>query len=145
MPIYYRGPCARITHEVIEVWCPTYQSYALHDLDGAWIETMGSPVITPLGAGSAGIASAVAVILTLEQSAGWHAFDSPISILAAVAIFVASVIVSWACWRAREVDQRIVGVYRGIEVILYYDADRQRFAQVARALGRALEQAEDAR
>jgi hypothetical protein len=145
MPVYYRGPCARITDEVIETWCPTHQAYAIHDLRDVWIERMGEPAAGPIGVGSASTAGAIAVILALERSTGSHAFDSPLALLAALAIFVASVVVAWACWRSRGVDQRLMGVYRGREVIIYQDVDPQRFAQVARALNRALERAEDSR
>lgn len=145
MPVYYRGGYARITHEVIEVWCPDHRSYPIRELGGAWVERLGTQGIPPLGAGSAGMAGAVAVVLALGRSAGWHAFDSPLALLAAVAIFVASVVTARACWRARSVCQRLIGIYRSREVILYQDSDPQRFAQVARALARAIERVEDAR
>jgi hypothetical protein len=144
MPVYYRGDYALITHEVIESWCPIHKSFPIRRLSGVGIERMGQPV-RAISAGSAGTAGAVAVILALERSAGGHALDSPLALLAVLAIFLASVVVAWACWRARGLDQRLVGTYRAQEVIIYQDRDPQRFAQVARALNRALEQVEDAR
>lgn len=144
MPVYYRGEYAWITQEVIKTWSPSHKSFAIRGFHEVWIERMGQPV-GPIGAGSAGMAGAVAVILALERSAGGHALDSPLALLAVLAIFVASVVVAWACWRARGLDQRLMGTYQDREVIIYQDHDPQRFAQVARALNRALEQVEDAR
>ena len=40
MAIYYRGPYARITHKVLEVWCPMYRSYPIRDLSGVRIELL---------------------------------------------------------------------------------------------------------
>lgn len=40
MAIYYRGPYARITHKVLEVWCPMYKSYPIRDLSGVRIELL---------------------------------------------------------------------------------------------------------
>jgi hypothetical protein len=38
MAIYYRGPYARVTHKVLEVWRPIHRSYQIRDLSGVRIE-----------------------------------------------------------------------------------------------------------
>jgi hypothetical protein len=60
-----------------------------------------------------------------------------------VILLIASVIVTGACWRVRSVERDLIALHLGQEVILYQDPNPQRFDQVARALLRALEHAED--
>jgi len=140
MAIYYLGPSARITHEVLEVWCPAYRAYLIRDLSLVRIELTEAPM-SALGVRSAGLAGATAVLLGLGRAAGWAGFESPVGLLTAMAVLLVSAVVTGACWWARPRERKLVARYRDRDVILYHDPDRQRLDQVARALTRALETA----
>jgi uncharacterized protein DUF6232 len=148
MTIFYRGPCVRITHKVFETRCPAYRCFLLDGLERVRVVewTVEPPAaVNSARIGSTSVAGATAVALALGRTDGWQAFDSPVATLAMGAVMVASVAVSGACWRVRVVERELAAVYRGARVSLHRSTDQQEFAQVKRALVRALEQLADSR
>lgn len=138
MTIFYRGPCVRITHEVIEVRCPIQQSFALRDLSHVRVaERSTEPAMLGMvRTGSTGVAGATAV----AAGVGWPAFaSSPALALATLGILAVSIAVSGACWRVRRTQQELVAICDGRPVLLYRSPDARTFGQVTRALLRALE------
>lgn len=145
MTTFYRGPHARITHEVLEIRYPWYRRFDIHDLSQLRvIEQVADPrVVSTVRAGSTGIAGATTVAVTVGAAGGWPAFQSPGVAAATILLLIASIVVSGACWRLRAVEYELAAVYRGRPVRLYRSTDSQTFDQVKRALQRALEQAAD--
>jgi hypothetical protein len=148
MTIFYRGPCVRITHKVFETRCPAYRCFLLDGLEQVRVVewTIEPPAaIHSARIGSTSVAGATAVACALGQVEGWQALDSPVATFAMVAMLLASVAVSGACWRIGTVERELAAVYRGERVSLHRSGDQQEFAQVKRALLRALEQLADTR
>jgi hypothetical protein len=148
MTLFYRGSDARITHEVIEIWCPTYRRFVLRDLTSVWV--LEGPGRIPLALlavrnGSSGMAGAVAVAAALAWAEGWSALESPGPALALVVLLGTSAAVAGACWRAQPVERELMACYRDRPVRLYRSADARTFGQVQRALVRALERLADER
>jgi hypothetical protein len=142
MTVFYRGPCALITHKVFETRCPVYQSFDLCDLYLVQVvERTAQPPATVSSArvGSTGVAGATAVALALGWTEGWPTFDQPVVGLATLALLVVSVAVSGACWRVRPVQLELAAIYHDRPVSLFQTTNELTFGQVKRALLRALE------
>lgn len=148
MTVFYRGPCARITHEVLEVWCPTYRWFAIRDLSHVYTVEQATdppPPIDSIKTGSTGVAGASALVIALGWATDWRTLDSPVLVLATLALLAVSIAVSGACWRIRASDYQLSAIYRGQPVRVYQTTDARTFGQVRRALLRALEQLHDTR
>lgn len=146
MTIFYRGHCVRITHKVIEVWCPTHQRFAISEL--RWLYVIAHPVPPPATVsavrnGSTSVAGTTAVIAALAWAEGWPALASPVPALTIAALLVVSGFGSIACWWVRPIERQLVAHYRGQLVCLYRSRDPREFGQVQRALVRAIERASD--
>lgn len=138
MTIFYRGHCVRITHKVIEVWCPIHQSFAIRDLSHVQVAEWATnpPMIDAVRIGSTGAAGATAVAVGV----GWPALDtSPLLALAALGLLALSVAVSGACWQVRRTQYELVAVCHDRPVLLYRSSNARVFGQVKRALLRAIE------
>ena len=130
--VYYRGPTALITDQVLEVWRPARHRYlisALHDVQ----VVRGSA--DPLAVGTAQVACssaavALASLLFVGGPAGW---------LLAGSLVVIPGVLSGVCWRLRHRELRLYGTYHGQPVTLYASRDPQSFGQIRRALQRAME------
>jgi hypothetical protein len=142
MTILYRGRCVRITHEVMEVWCPTYQRYTIHDLRelrAVIVPVAPSAAVVAARTCSSGVAGALALIAALGWVGGWPALESPVAALVSAVLLVASAVLSGACWRFQQVEWEVVAHHWGRPVRLYRTSDAREFGQVQRALVRALE------
>jgi Family of unknown function (DUF6232) len=145
MVLFYRGPEARITHEVFESKRPTHHLYAIRELE--YVHTIRRDVVeqitgsTPVRVCSTGMAGlSVVVAMTC-----WPVLDHPSLTLAALVLCGASFSLSAASWSIRTRPLELRAVYRGRLVCLYQTTDRRTFAQVTRALLRVLEQLDDMR
>jgi hypothetical protein len=146
MAIFYRGPCARITHEVFERRCPPSRSFFLDELRQVHVvEWAVEPpaAVSSARIGSTSVAGAAAVAFALSQLEGWQALDSPVEKLALVALLVVSMAVTGACWRIDSVEYELAAHYRGEPVSLYRSPDAREFSQIKRGLLRALERLAD--
>ena len=143
MTIYYRGRCARITHEVFEQKGLVPQSFKLTELRGIRV-TRGAQAILDVGTPPVRLFSKyLAAPAAVAASAGWLVFHSPPMFLAASLLLVSS-LAAWVCCRPTAVRPYELWVlYRGQWTLLFAEPDRSVFGQVKRALGRAIEAQED--
>ncbi|GAA1611329.1 DUF6232 family protein [Catellatospora bangladeshensis] len=138
MPVFYRGPCARITHRVLAVRTPAPRRFALCGLSAVHIvelapERDGSGATARLYA--TGTAGAAVV-------AAWPVLGStPLAVAATLA--AAALAGVGGCWRTRGHSYELHGVYQGSLQVLFRSTDRRTFSQVVRALVRAMEYADD--
>jgi hypothetical protein len=151
MTVFYRGPCARITHEVFEARSPCYRRFMIRDIRHLYLASRArEPGVSDraqLRAGSAGIASVAAV----AAAVGWPAFTAtsmPSLVTAALAttliLIAASSLAFAACVRVPPAQvHELWAVYRGRMVCLFNTTDERTFGQVRRALTRAIEQIQD--
>ncbi len=137
MPVFYRGPCAHITHRVFAVRTPAPRRFALCGLSAVHIvelapERDGTGAARLYATGTAG-----AAVL-----AAWPVLGSaPLAVAATLA--AAALAGARGCWRARGRSYELHGVYRGSLQVLFRSTDRRSFGQVVRALVRAMEYAAD--
>jgi hypothetical protein len=145
MTLFYRGPQARITHEVFESRCPSHQSYLIYELE--YVHTVQEQPVRVLVAsvpfrvcstGMAGLSVALA-------TTGWPILDRPSLTLVALAVLATSSAVSTVAWTARRRPFELRAVHRGQLVCIFQTTDRRTFGQVTRALLRVLERIEEAR
>jgi hypothetical protein len=136
MVVYYRGPTARITDQVIETWCPDYRSFAIADL---WEVRIGRTAPGPVDLRSTGIAVGLltvgaASLACLPASGG----------CALMTIFAAgAAIAGMHAARPRRPLYVITAWHQGSYTCLYACTDERVFGQVRRGLTRALEAYED--
>lgn len=137
MTVFYRGPCAQITHEVFETRSPVCQSFYIRELTGIHIvetrtrQRTGTTVVKALAIGLAAVVAAVAA--TRGQF-----FGASLSAMAALVVVLLSTAASAGCWRPEQ-PYELRAIYRGRSVCLLQTADRLVLGQVSRALRRALE------
>jgi hypothetical protein len=131
--VYYRGPCAHITRDFLEVWSPQHQVYPITELEAVHV-VHGSPgrrAATPL--------LPVAAVLAAVALPIVHA---PAGLLALVVLLAAASTVA-ACLRHTGQPYELYATHRGRWVRLFQCPDAQTFGQVKRALARAMEQHAD--
>lgn len=139
MPVFYRGPCARITHQVFDVHAPEPRRFALSGLRGVHIVC-----VEPRGGGGD---TAVARLYTTGTAgvavvAAWPVLGStPIAVAATVATAV--LLGARGCWRTRIHSYELHGLYEGTLQVLFRSTDERTFGQVGRALLRAMQYAAD--
>ena len=145
MTLFYRGPSARITHEVFETHTPYYQSYLISELYLAHVirepiadVAMGSPTVRVCSSAMSGLSVVVAAI-------GSHVSDSPSTTVVATVVATTSALVAVVGWRARHRPIGLWAFHNGRRVCLFETRDRLEFGQVKRALLRALEYIDDSR
>jgi Family of unknown function (DUF6232) len=137
MPVFYRGPRALITHEVIEIPHPQWRRIAIKDLAAVHIVQHGPDVHVARrrAFGLVALGSIFVTVPAIGQS-------SPI---VAVAVMIGSLTYAGACLRTVSgVAWSLVAAYRGRTLVLFQSSSQREFDQVCRALRRALEQQEDA-
>jgi hypothetical protein len=146
MVLYYIGPCARITHEVFEVHCPSRRVFRLENLTrpGVIEESAEAAAFTSVRSGSSSMAGAAAVVLLLQLH-DRSLQDSPLLALGLLAVVVAALVVRGACVRLAPVQHSLVALYRGRAETLYRTTDVREFGQVTRGLIRAMEHRQDSR
>lgn len=141
MTVFYRGPCAQITHEVFEVRTPVCQSFPIRDLTAVHIvevkpkRRIGTTLVKAVAIGLAAVIAAVAA--TRGQF-----FGASLSAMAALVVVLLSTAAAAGCWRSGE-PYELRAVYRGRLVCLLRTGDRLVLGQVSRALLRALERTLD--
>ena len=143
MAIRYLSPYARITDEVIESYRP-YQRFAISELE--FIHTVRVDPVTALAAshpvrvcsaGGTGIAALIAIF-------GPVLHNMPVTAGGASALAVAGA-ATLVTARARRQPLEIRAVHQGQLVCLFSTTNRHTLGQVARALLRVIEAADDAR
>lgn len=148
MIVFYRGPCAYITHEVFESHCPYYRLFVIRELKDVYVvhrpRHPGPSDRFPVRAGSAGVAGAAAV----AAAVGWPILEaSSLSLVATAALAVTLVISATAiaaCLRVRPGRlHQLWAIYQGQPTCLFETADARTFGQVRRALIRAIERIDD--
>jgi hypothetical protein len=136
MVTYYRGPTARITHEVFEVWGPHFQRYSIADLRDVHVVRGGPDPLALASAGATGVVMAAV-------AASWPFLHSPEAWLVAAALVAAPAVLGGACWRINPPEWALRATYRSYQVELFRCPDARVFGQVRRALLRALEEVEE--
>jgi hypothetical protein len=132
--VYYRGPRALITSDVLEVWSPQHQVFRVSELTAVYVVRGADRRPTPLQVVPAlAVAMAVSVPVA-EASAGMFA----------VLLFLAAAsLVTLACLRTQPRPYELRATHRGADVPLFECVNAQTFGQVKRALARAMERHAD--
>ena len=131
--VYYRGPCAHITQDLLEVWTPRHQIYLITELEAVHV-IPGSP-----GRRAAPPILPAATVLVALALPFVHA---PAGLLALVALLALASTVA-ACLRHAGQPYELYATHRGRRVRLFQCPDAQTFGQVKRALARAMERHAD--
>jgi hypothetical protein len=134
MTVYYRGPCAHITDDLLEVWSPEHSTFRIRELHAVHV-VHGS-------AGRRGLAPILPAVTVLVAVALPIA-HAPFGLLAAVMVLAVGSTVAVACLRTAAQPYELYATHRGRRVRLFHCADAQTFGQVRRALARAIEQHAD--
>lgn len=142
MTLFYRGPGARITHEVFEAHAP-YGLYPIRELKLLHVSrrtateaAVGSTPVTVCSTALAGLSVGLA-------AAGSQIFDDPSPTFATMLVTGAFALLAQQSWRIRKRPQTLWAIFRGHRVCLFQTRDQLVFAQVKRALLRAIERIED--
>ncbi len=141
MTLFYRGPCAIVTHEVFVARCPSYQTYAIRELHQIHTvtETMPQSLAssTAIRVGSTAFVAASALVAT----SGWFVLGQlSLSLVATAALLLSAWVSAWA-WQAYRRPKQLWAIYRGDRICIFSTPDQAAFAQVKRALTRVLERA----
>lgn len=143
MTIFYRGPCARITHEVFELRVPCRHTFAIRELYGACAIRGRTRALLIHSARikvcSQGLAGPALVVTTL----GGPVLDRPSVSITAMVVLIASMLTWLGCRATQMRPYQLWAWYRGDWVCLYEEFDRLAFRQVSRGLMRALEHLEE--
>lgn len=142
MTVFYRGPCAQITHEVFEVRSPVCQSFPIRELTGIHIvgvKTKHRAGTTAVKAVAIGLAAVIAGVAATKG----QFFGASLSAMAALVVVLLSTAASVGCWRTVQ-PYELRAIYRGRLVCLLRTADQVVLGQVSRALLRAVERDLDA-
>lgn len=128
MTVYYRGPCAHITDDLLEVWSPEYRVFQIGALESVYVVHGRA---RHGGNGSLFLTAGAVVAAILGPQSAWFAVLA--ALLAAGAAALAAVP------SAMSHPYELYGSHRGAEVLLFRCADARTFGQVRRALARAIE------
>ena len=136
--VYYRGPCARITGDLLEVWSPGYQLYLISELQAVHVVhgRSGRRAANPL----LPAVTVLAVVTVLAAVA--LPVHAPAGLLVPVVLLAVASTVA-ACMRPVGQPYELYATHRGQWVRLFQCPDAQTFGQVKRALARAMEQHAD--
>jgi hypothetical protein len=133
MRIFYRGPRALISAEVITVARTSRHSFVLAELDGVHIVRQQGGH-GPAGHRAMGVSALVSSVLTIP-------IIGPVSRLLAVAVIATLVLYAVVCMRlGPPAHHELVADYRGRRTVIFDSDDQREFDQVCRGLQRALEQ-----
>lgn len=145
MAVLYRGPLARITHEVFEATSPPRHAYPIVELTYVHAvkpttadATVGSTPVRVCSTALTGAAGIVAV-------AGPSVLDSPPATVVAIVVLVLAAVLAIHSWRLHRRPREIWAVHNGQLVCLIQTRDQRTFGQIRRALLRALEWIDDTR
>jgi Family of unknown function (DUF6232) len=148
MTVFYRGPCAHITHEVFESRCPYHRRYMIRDIRQIYLARRArDAAYSDRRVSSAGMAGVAAVAVALGGPALGAASMPPAAAAGLVTLLVLVVLSSIALAACLRVQPGRVyelwAFYRGELTCLFRTADERVFGQVKRALVRAIEQLDD--
>jgi hypothetical protein len=131
---YYRGPDAVVTSELFVWRTSPAKIFAIRELGGVGIARCdaesGRPHTSHAAAGS---------ILAV---AAWPLPDTPALLAVGLLAVALPGVAAATYWRLRPRLWELHGTYRNVRVILYASTDTRVFNQVARALRRAMEDAD---
>jgi Family of unknown function (DUF6232) len=140
VPLYYRGPCALITHDVYEVRAPVRETFPIRDLRSIQIIQPDKPPSTT-GVALFRILNVLLALSAVVVSAlAWRQIDSSEVVVIALLVTTASSVISAGCWRVPVQPFELVATFRGREICLLRTTDQRELGQVSRALIRAIEQ-----
>jgi Family of unknown function (DUF6232) len=151
MTIFYRGPCAYVTHEVFEVHYPYHRRFLIRDIRHPFLVLRPTDPGPPdrsvqVRARSASVAGTAAVAATLGWPAVTAAAMPPIA-TAGLVVGVVVVVSSVAFTAFRRIQPvrvyELWAVYHGQMTCLFDTTDKRVIGQVRRALVRAIERIED--
>jgi hypothetical protein len=132
---YYRGPDAVVTSELFVWRTAPARTFVIRELRNVGIARCevdrSRPHTTQAFAGSAALAAAV-----------WPMVDTPALIAAVLLALAVPGAAVAAVWRLRPRCWELHATYRGGEVVIYASTEARVFNQVARALRRAIEDAD---
>jgi len=133
MRVFYRGPRALVTADVITVRSSALRSYALADLSDLYL-------VTQQGAGGSGGSRAMGVSALVGGILVVPAIGRASVVLTTVVV-VALCLCAFVCLRIGPPAHReLVATYRGRRVVVFASDDQQEFGQVCRGIQRAMEQ-----
>jgi hypothetical protein len=134
MPVFYRGPRALITHEVIEVPYVTRRRFAIKDLGAVYI--VEHPSARSARQRLYGVTALGSIFVTVPVV-------GQMSPVLAVFIMIGSLTYAGACLRIAGAQWQLVAVDRGVIMVLFQSTDQREFDEVSRGLVRALEHHRD--
>jgi hypothetical protein len=134
MTVYYRGPDAHITADLLEVWRPEYRRFRIDELTAVRV-VPGAP-----GRRGPGALLPAATVLAAVALPVAHA---PVGLLAIVMVLAVASTVAATCLRQSGQPYELYAIHRGHRVKLFECPDARTFGQVRRALLRAVEQHAD--
>jgi hypothetical protein len=144
MAVFYRGPCALVTEDLLEVYCPSYRSYAIGELRDVYVVEGESGVVVTHSASIRYCSTGVAGAAGLVAATGWPLFDYPLLSFGAL-ILMAAALAAWSAFgRIQERPYELWAICRGRTERLYQTTDGRTFGQVSRALLRAIERRAEA-
>lgn len=135
MTEFYSGHGTRITHDVFEARCPSYEVFEIQGLsDVHALDWDCGSAPAALGAFRF-VCAAVAVTVV---AADWSGFEGAASPAAALGILAVAALVSVRYGKARARTYELWSVYHGEEVRLFYTTDPDAVAEVQHGLARAM-------
>ena len=133
MRVFYRGPRALITADVITARSSASRSYVLADLSDLYLVTQQSAG-GPGGSRTMGVSALVGGILVVPVMGR----ASVVLTTVAVAVLL---LCAFVCLRTGSPAHReLVATYRGSRVVVFASDDEREFGQVCRGIQRAMEQ-----
>jgi hypothetical protein len=132
MHVYYRGPCARVTLDLFEVWCPQYRAFPIRELYDVQVVRGGSD---PIVVRSTSLAGAVAAVFAMSSPF----IHEPWAWLLGLGLVLASAGASGACWRTHPRAYELWAGHGTRREVVFRSRDALAFGQVRRALVRAME------
>jgi hypothetical protein len=133
MRVFYRGPRALITAEVITVRSSASRSFVLADLSDLCL-------VSQRGAGGPGGSRTMGVSALVGGIAVGPVMGRA-SVLLTVVVVAALFVCAFVCLRVGPPAHReLVATYRGRRVVVFASDDQREFGQVCRGIQRAMEQ-----
>jgi hypothetical protein len=132
--VYYRGPRALITEDVLEVWSPQHRVFRISELTAVYVVRGADRRPTPLQVVPAAVVALAVAVPVAAPTAGTFAV---------LLLLTAASLVTLACLRTPPRPYELRATHRGADVPLFQCVNAQTFGQVKRALARAMERHAD--
>jgi hypothetical protein len=138
----FPGPGVRITHDTVETLTGVRRCYPVAELERPHV-VHESAIDVLLASPTARVCSStLSGLSVLVAVAGSELMSSPHATVGGVLLALAAAIAAVHGWRTWRRPRALWAYYRGTRVCLFVSRDRLEFAQVVRALLRALEAVE---